>query len=122
MTAAPPVLPASSILLPPSSHCTFIPASKNSARVKKKFWFQFLILLKMRKSEIAENKIALSQSLWVGLHRRLNFQLLCKMLKRARVYGLCVLRFQVINQQSHMQEVWYKHYAIASLATFTFRP
>jgi len=40
MTALPPVLLPSSILLPPLPHCTFIPTSINSACILKWYYFK----------------------------------------------------------------------------------
>jgi len=46
MTAVPPVLSPSSILLP-SSHCAYIPARKNSARILENVIIWFFTVLKI---------------------------------------------------------------------------
>jgi hypothetical protein len=43
MTATPPVLSPSSIILPPSSQSTFIPARKYSARVSKYYYYYYFL-------------------------------------------------------------------------------
>jgi hypothetical protein len=51
MTAPPPVLSPSSILLPPLSYCAFVPTRKYSACISKTLLFQFLVhILKLCKS------------------------------------------------------------------------
>jgi hypothetical protein len=47
MTAPPPVLSPSSILLPPTSHSNIIPAWKNSVRIQKTPLFQLLYIFKI---------------------------------------------------------------------------
>jgi hypothetical protein len=54
-TAPPPVVSPSSILRPPSSHCAFIPARKNSMRFKNVISIVIFLcyFLKLTKSEFA---------------------------------------------------------------------